>query len=178
MPSNITLRDGLYDPSARFEFTNITDTDFTSQWNGSPIEIKAKETVVVPHYLAVKLTTELVDRIFQDRAKAEEDEMRPKVNNPYWQSRIGMQASIPAMRDPYEKQVMKKAENAVKGIESQIMRSNFKDQLMADMAREPGVAEEAIPEKVQEFAQITSQKQDAPDVKEALVLPKANVAKK
>lgn len=173
MPSNITLRDGLYDPSARFEFENITNSDFTSQWNGSPIEIQAKEKVIVPHYLAVKLTTELVDRIFQERAKAEEDEMRPKVGNQYWVSKIGAQASVPAMREPYEKQIMKKVENAVKGIESQIVRNNFKDQLIADMSREAGVPEEAVPVKVQEFAQITSQKPDAPEVKEAIVLPKA-----
>src|ERR1700722_3052553 len=80
MSSLLKKTDGLFNPVLKFAFTNITDEDFVSAWNGVPITVKAGQTVTLPHHLAHKLTDELVDKIMITNIKTNETEYYK--NNP------------------------------------------------------------------------------------------------
>lgn len=136
MSSNLTVKQGIYDPTKRFEFTNITNKDFTFSWDKSPITVKAGEKAELPHYLAVLATGQLVDQIMFDAAKEDQDKMRIELKNPNYISPKAMSAGIPAMREPYEKKICREvAFSESKMSESQlgIIRGQLKETLQRDL---------------------------------------------
>lgn len=139
---------GLFNPSRWFAFTNITNEKFVSAWDKEPIIVEANETIKVPEYLAKKLSTELIDKILIGNAKA--DEM--KVNQPYYRSPLGMNLAVPAIRDQWEaKMLVELPKGEVPG-GLQIIRTKLRQELEADMAKQPGVATESAPVAFEEFA--------------------------
>lgn len=140
MSSNITVKNGIYDPSKRFEFTNVTDQDFTFTWGGKPIVIKPKQKVILRHHLAVLATTKIVDQIMMDeinKKTAKARESNPNYLAPNQASSLG----VPAARDPYEKMVLKELPPETSNeAELGIIRSEFQEQLLNDMSAKPASA--------------------------------------
>lgn len=164
---------GLFNPALRFAFTNVTDADFTSLWDGRPITVKPGQTVELPHHLAVKMTGELVDSIMMGESKAEEDVQRTKLNDPYWRSPKGMSLGVPAARKPYEDRILRQLDADEESPELQVLRMQIRSELEADLARQPGVPDQAPPSGIAEFAQL-GQQAPAPEPKKPM---KAKVIK-
>jgi hypothetical protein len=162
--------EGVFDPSLRFAFTNITGEDFISAWGGSPIVVKAGETVELPHHLAIKLTGELVDKIMTQEIKEEES----KVGTPYYRSPRGSSIGVPSARKVYEDKILRKLAPDEESVQAQLMRAKLKAELLADMEKKEGVATEPMPSSINEFAQIKRQgdKSDIKEVKSPLKVKK------
>lgn len=141
---------GIYNPSLRFAFTNITAEEFRSAWGGSPIIVKAGETVSLPHHLAVKLTNELVDKIMIGNAKMDE----VAKNQPYYRSNLGGMLGVPAARKVFEDQIVRQLEVNEETPEMQVIRAQIREELIKDLSQKEGVPTEPIPTRVEEFAQI------------------------
>lgn len=121
---------GIYNPAKRFAFTNITKEDFHSAWGGNPIDVKAGETVKLKHHLAVKLTTELVDKIMIGQVKLDETQ----VNQPYYRSPKGTSLGVPHARKVYEDQILKELPDMpADSAEMQIIRAETIEQLSKDL---------------------------------------------
>lgn len=129
MSSIIGKDEGVYNPALRFAFTNITDEDFVSAWNNSPIIIKAHQTVELPHHLADKLTDELVDKIMIGEAKMEELEK----NQQYYRSPKGISLGIPAARKPWEDKIVRQMEVDEESPELQVIRAQIREELTNDL---------------------------------------------
>lgn len=137
MSSNLTVKQGIYDPTRRFEFTNISDKDFTFAWGGTPIKIKAGEKVELPHHLAVLATGRLVDQIMSDEIKVEEDRMKVETRNPYFRSQKGGSLGVPAAREPYETKILKElAPRTDTDSAFQVIRAQKTEELMRDLKQE------------------------------------------
>lgn len=143
---------GLYNPTLRFAFTNITSEDFTSYWGGQPIRIKAGQAVELPHHLAVKLTKELVDHILIGEAKLDEVNYY-KVNqnaqaNTY-RSPKGLSLGVPAARKVWEDKICRQLAVDEESPEIQVLRAQMKEELMAQMNNETAKAPVAVPATVE-----------------------------
>lgn len=140
MSSNLWVKNGVYDPTRRFAFTNITSEEFTFKWGDSPIKVKAGETLELPHHLAVLATTRLVDNIMNKEINEEEVKMRAETRNPHYRSPRGLSPGIPAAREPYETKILRELKpDETKISESQlgVIRSELKETLVKDMKAEP-----------------------------------------
>ncbi len=138
MSSDLWIKQGIYDPTKRFAFTNIADKPFTFTWNKTPITVKAGEEIELPHHLAVLATTQLVDQIMQDDVKQEEEKMKVELRNPQYRSHRAMSAGIPAMRKPIEDKICRELKpNESKITESQlgIIRAELKEKIMDDIKK-------------------------------------------
>jgi sirohydrochlorin ferrochelatase len=139
MSSNLWVKQGIYDPTKRFLFTNITSEPFTFTWGKSPITVKAGEVIELPHHLAVLATTALVDQIMNKEIKEEEDKMKLETKNPYYRSPRGSSLGIPAAREPYEKKICRELERSESKVtESQmgVIRTELAETLKRDLAGE------------------------------------------
>lgn len=135
MSSNLNVKQGIYDPTKRFSFTNISSAPFTFYWAKSPITVKAKETVELPHHLAVLATNQLVDQIFMAEIKEEEVKMAAETKNPLYRSPRAISMGVPAVREVYENKILKELKpNESKISESQlgVIRSQLRDTLIND----------------------------------------------
>lgn len=149
--------EGLYNPSLRFAFTNITDEDFVSYWGGQPITIKAGRSVELQHHLAVKLTKELVDKIMQGEAKL--DEIKYYQNNPNtapnaYRSNKGGLLGIPAARKVWEDKICRLMQLDEESPEVQIMRAELRAELMENQNREVSRDPVPVPSSLAEFAEL------------------------
>lgn len=146
MSSNIWLKNGIYDPSKRFAFTNITDEDFTFRWADNPIKVKAGETVELPHHLAVIATTQLVDKIMIGEVHEEELKVRSETRNPSYRSPRGISLGVPAAREPYEKKILKELEPR-SGTDSQfqIIRAQKAEEILRDLRAENSSTPPVLP---------------------------------
>jgi hypothetical protein len=117
--------EGLYNPSLRFAFTNITAKEFTSKWDGAPINVPAGATVELPHHLAEKLTNELVDLIMQGLAVMDD---RGTMSE-----KQGTSLGVPAMRQIWEDKIVRSLEMDEESPQLQILRSQIKAELEADL---------------------------------------------
>ncbi len=106
MSSNLWVKNGIYDPSKRFAFTNIDTEPFTFYWNKQPITVKVNETVELPHYLAVHATTQLVDKLMIGAERVKTLEIQ-KTNPSYKAPNAAGSLAVPAAREPWEKKVLK-----------------------------------------------------------------------
>jgi len=157
MSSNLTLKEGIYDPTRQFAFTNITDNEFVSAWGGSPIKVKAHQTITLPHHLAVKLTIELVDKIMSEELKVVHDANRAK--DPNWKAGQGAGSmGIPAIRKVWEDKILRELEIDEERPEIQILRSQIKEQLLNDMSQEKAKSVDNVKVVPGEFASIKGKK--------------------
>lgn len=146
--------EGVYNPSRRFAFTNITEEDFVSAWDGSPITIKPGQTVELSHHLADKLTDELVDKIMIGNAKLDE----VAKNQPYYRSPQGMNLGVPAARKVWGDQIVRELSVDEESPEIQVMRAEIKSQLMEDLNKEVSSGPPVLPIIDTEFAGLKEEK--------------------
>lgn len=161
MPKSFLDVQGLYNPSLRFAFTNITTEAFTSYWNGVPIVIKAGETIEISnitpipgagHAIAVKMTGEMVDKIMMDEAKM--DEIR--VNTPYYRSPKGTSLGVPAARKPIEDQILRELSPEEESPAIQTIRKQLLEEIQAGGDEKQTTAPVHIPTSIEEFADINN----------------------
>ncbi len=158
MSSFLDVKNGLYDPSKRFAFTNITSEPFVSAWDGQPITVQPSQTIELTHHLAVKLTGELVDKIMIGNAKM--DELQS--NQPYFRSPKGTSLGVPAARKVWEDQILRELEVDEESPEIQIMRAKIREEIMTDLKAEPSDEKVPVPTGIAEFADL-----DKTETKEA-----------
>jgi hypothetical protein len=139
MSSNFDVKQGIYDPTKRFAFTNITTEPFTFTWGKTPITVKAGETIELPHHLAVLATKQLVDLVMMKEVKEEEDKVKLETKNPYFRSQHGSSLGIPAAREVWEKKIVKEltpSESKISESQMGVIRSELKDTLTRDLKAE------------------------------------------
>lgn len=153
------MKDGIYDPTKRFAFTNITDEPFTSQWGGQPITVKPKDVVELPHHLAVKMTTELVDKIMQEEARQDEITTRAANKDPYWRSPKGISMGVPEARKPYEQKILRELLPDEENPQTAIARARIREELMSDMSAEKSAPVTRMAVSQEEFAEIKPKNQ-------------------
>lgn len=168
MSSFLDKKIGVYDPSKRYGFKNITSEPFTFSWGGNPITVKAGAEIEVPEHYAIVATTKLVDQIMQDEVREEEKKMRAELRDPYWRSPKGIAMGVPAARKPYEDKILRELAFDEENPQTQVMRSQIKEQIMNDMtnAQKPpasidtvvsGIAQFGNPTAPKEFSEIPKQ---------------------
>lgn len=151
---------GVYNPLLRFAFTNITEEDFTSAWDGNPVTVKPGETVEVPEYLAVKFTGELVDKIMLEDVRLNEVEYYKKNRNAMPNTyRAPNSVGVPAARKVWEDQIVKQLQVDEESSQVQVYRAQLKAELTADLQAEPSTAPIPIPTSIEEFADLDKSNQ-------------------
>lgn len=156
MSSNLTVKNGIYDPSKRFAFTNITDKDFTFYWGGNPITVKPKDTVEMPHHLAVLATGKLVDQIMLGEARKDELTMRSANKDPYWRSPKGISVGVPAAREPYETKILRELSPDEENPQTAIMRAKMREELQRDLSGETAAPISRMAVSPEQFAPIAN----------------------
>lgn len=157
------LRQGIYDPTLRFAFTNITEEEFTSAWNSEPIKIPAGHTVELSHHLASKLTKELVDKIMMGNAKLNEIEFYTKNPNSMPNTyRAPSSLGVPSARKIWEDQICRLLAPDEESPQTQLMRIKIKEELLRDLKAEPasGSPLDSAPKSLSEFADLSVQHTD------------------
>lgn len=156
------IRQGIYNPMLRFAWTNISEEEFISAWGGEPIKIPAGHTVELPHYLAAKLTKELVDKIMIGNAKLNELEHYTKnpnlMPNTY---RAPSSLGVPAARAVWENQICRQLAPDEESPQTQLMRIKIKEELLRDLKAEPasGSPLDNAPKGINEFADLNAEKE-------------------
>ena len=126
-------KDGIYDNTRRFAFTNITDDLFTFHWDGKPISIKAHDVIEMPHYLAAIATRKLIDKIMVSKFKKEEED---GINvGKDGRHRFGLSLGVPAARQVYEDQIVRELALDEESPQVAIMRAQMRDEIMGDIKR-------------------------------------------
>jgi hypothetical protein len=148
--------EGVFNPGLRFAFTNITEEEFLSAWDGNPIKIGVGRTVELPHHLAVKLTKELVDKIMIGEAAL--DKATNGVKDPYYRSPKGGMLGVPSAREVWEVKICRLLEDDEESPEKQFMRMQLKEELRNDLeaGQKPADRNIPIPSGVEEFADLTA----------------------
>lgn len=137
--------EGLYNPTLRFAFTNITDEEFTSFWGGQPIAIKPGKTVELTHHLAVKLTKELVDKIMQGLTRIGGEQTKKE----------GTSLGVPSARKIWEDRIVKELRPDEESPEIQVMRAELKAEILAQQNKEQRSEPVHVPTSLEEFADLT-----------------------
>ena len=150
MKSFLDVANGVYDPSRRFAFTNITAEDFASAWGGQPITVRPSQTIELPHHLAVKLTGELVDKIMIGKAKMDE----VASGQAYFRSPQGTSLGVPAARKVWEDQILRELQVDEESPEIQVMRAEIKQEILTDLKNEQSIEPPKGPGSLSEFAEI------------------------
>lgn len=154
--SHIVGKDqGLYDPTKRYAFTNITAEDFVSAWGGAPITIKAGQSVELTQHLANKLTDELVDKIMIGNVKLDEVEYYKK--NPNTEPnryRAASSLGVPAARKVWEDKIVRELAIDEESPQVQIMRAELRAELEAELKKEPTAAPVHVPTSLSEFSEL------------------------
>lgn len=152
MSSYLTVKEGIYDPTRRFAFTNIDTADYTLTWDGKPlVTVKPGESVELPHHLAVMATGELVDRIMMAETKADEE---AHATTPYYRSPKGIAMGVPAARKPFEDKVLKEIPVDQASSQFKILQSQLIETVKADLSAETSKPISSISVKPEEFAGI------------------------
>lgn len=157
---------GVYNPLLRFAFTNITQEDFVSAWDGNPVTVRPGETVEVPEYLAVKFTGELVDKIMlQDVKLNEVNYYKQNPNAAANTYRAPNSVGVPAARKPWEDKIIQQLEVDEESSQVQVYRAQLKAELSADLKAETSTAPVPVPTSIEEFADLD--KSNAPKLAKA-----------
>jgi hypothetical protein len=152
---------GLYNPTLRFAFTNITEEDFTSYWGGVPIIVKPRETIEISnttpipgagHALALKMTGELVDKIMIGNIKLDEAAKK----DPYYRSPEGSSLGVPAARKIWEDQILRQLAPDEESPSIQVMRKQMMEEIKTGTSAQ--VSKEPVkgPGSLEEFADLTA----------------------
>ena len=167
--------EGLYNPTLRFAFTNITNEDFTSKWDGVPVIVKPHETIEVSnttpipgagHALAIKMTGEMVDKIILDEAKA--DEMaHPDL--PYYRSPKASALGVPAARKVWEDQILRELTPDEESPALQTIRKQMRDEIISGGEQKKNTEPPPVPTSAAEFADLTKPSVPKPEAKPAKV---------
>ena len=155
MSSLIGKNEGMYNPARRFAFTNILEEDFVSYWGGSPIIIKAGQTVELPHHLADKLVDEMVNKIMITGIKTNEEEYYKKNPNAAVNTyRAPSSLGVPQVRKQWEDKIVRELAVDEESPEMQVIRAKIKEELQADLQGKAST--EAVPTNinVNEFAEL------------------------
>lgn len=158
MSSYLSVKDGIYDPSKRFGFKNITKEDFTFTWGNQPIKVKAGQEIELPHHLAVLATGKLVDKIMNDSVREEEVKMRTKNKDPMWRSPRGLSTGIPEARKPFETQILRELKIDDENPQMAVIRAQIREELLSDLNAEKAAPVAKMTVKTEEFSQIQSKK--------------------
>ena len=173
---------GLFNPSLRFAFTNISDEDFISHWDKVPVTVKAHETIelsvttpipgVSGHALAVKFTGELVDKIMINEAKM--DELKSKDIN--YRSPKGTSLGVPAVRKVYEDQILRELSIDEESPAIQSLRNQMKKEILSGGKEKQTTLPPTTtaPKSVEDFADLT--KKTEQEVKKPAKTQKINEA--
>lgn len=157
--SLIDKKEGLFDPTKRFAFTNITTEDFKSAWNSVPVIVKAGETIeisnVTPipgagHALAVLMTNQMIDQIIIGDAKLDE----VTKNQPYYRSPKGMSLGVPAVRDIWEKQIVRELDADEESPALQTIRKQMREEIEQGIVAKQETEPVHIPTNIGEFADL------------------------
>jgi hypothetical protein len=155
--------DGLFDPSKRFAFTNISEEVFTSAWGGAPIVVQPGQTVELPHHLANKLTDELVDKIMIGNVKMDEVEYYKKnPNTAPNMFRAPNSLGVPAARKVWEDQIVRELAVDEESPQVQVMRAELKAQLEAELSAQPAREPVQVPTNIAEFSELNNVGQSKP----------------
>ena len=176
MPNSFLEPNGLFNPTLRFAFTNITDEDFVSYWDKVPIHVKPHETIELSamtpipgagHALAVKMTGELVNKIMINEAKM--DELAHE-NVPYYRSPKGGAWGIPALRKVWEDKILRELKPDEESPAIQAMRNQMKKEILTGGEEKQSAQPPPVPKSIEEFADLTKKSEPAPLKPEAKVV--------
>ena len=145
------IEGGVYNPSRRFAFTNITDDLFTFHWDGKPISVKSHQTIELPHHLAIIATNRLVDKILVEESKA--DEVEGQKVNPLYRSRKGIAlGGVPTYRKTFEDKILRELLVDEESPQIAVMRAQIREQLKADIenSAKPAAPVSSVVSAVQE----------------------------
>lgn len=157
MPQSFMQPEGIYDPTLRFAFTNITEEDFVSAWDGNPMTVPPGASIEVPQYLAVKFTGELVDKIMISEVKL--DEVTHYKNNPNAAIntyRGPSSLGVPAARKVWEDQICRQLAVDEESPQMQVIRAQIRAELQDDLNTEVTKEPPHIPSSLDEFADLTA----------------------
>jgi hypothetical protein len=124
---------GMFDPTKRYAFTNITDEVFQFGWNGVTIDVAPKETVELPQYLAYQAVNKIIDQMIMSKNKKDLDKVRETNPNYLTPPGAGMMG-IPAYRETFEKMVVREIAPKT-GNDAKLDVIRAKEQIMADIKR-------------------------------------------
>ena len=137
---------GIYHPMKKYAWTNITDEEFVSYFNGARITIKPGQTVKLNQHLADKLTNELVDKIMITNAKADENKYYKKNPNTRPNDyRAASSLGVPAARKVWEDQIVKELPADPDSPEMQIMREEMKIEILTQSKANPSTEPVKVP---------------------------------
>ncbi len=169
--------EGIFNPVLKFAFTNITEEDFVSAWNGVPITVKPGQTVSLPHHLADKMTDELVDKIMITGVKTNEVEYYK--NNPNTAPNLYRAPSslgVPAARKLWEDKIVRQLDVDEESPEIQVIRAQIKEELLSDMSKETSKAPVPVP-SLGDFAEIKTPQEAEVEVTTTLKAKRARKVK-
>lgn len=167
--SIIGKNEGLFNPTKRFAFTNITVEDFKSAWNSVPVVVKPGETIeisnVTPipgagHALAVLMTNQLIDQIIIGNAKLDESTK----NQPYYRSPQGMSLGVPAVREIWEKQIIRELDPEEESPALQTIRKQMREEIEQGISGKQETEPVHIPTSLNEFADLANVKKEMVEV--------------
>lgn len=174
MPNSFLRPEGLFNPTLRFAFTNITDKEFVSFWDKVPIKVQPNETIelsmttpipgVTGQALAVKMTGELVDKLIIEKAKAEE----VANGEAFYKSPTGITLGVPTARKEYEDKILRELDVDEESPAMQSMRNQMKKEILGTDEKQPAQAME-MPNTVEEFGDLTADRSIKVEKKEAKV---------
>lgn len=173
MPKSFLQPEGLYNPSLRFAFTNITTEVFTSYWDRIPIVIQPGETIEVSnttpipgagHAIAVKMTEEMVDKIMMGEAKL--DEVNFYKNNPgvminSYRSPKGSSLSVPAARKIWEDQILRQLDPEEESPALQTIRKQLLQEISGKQEQKADT-QIPVPNSIEEFADLGVKREEKP----------------
>lgn len=145
---------GMFDPSKRYAFTNITDEPFSFGWNGVNIDVAPKETIEIPQYLAYQAVNKMIDQLIMAKNKKDLDKIRE--TNPAYLTPPGAgMMGIPAYRVTFEDMIVKEL-TPKSGNDAKLDIIRAKEAVMSDIRRSQEEAKpvESIKIAQTEFAEL------------------------
>lgn len=125
---------GMYDPTKRYGFKNISNETFTFTWDRNPITVQPGQEVELPEHLAILATHKLVDKVMQDEIHAEEKKVRAETKDPYWKNPKGISMAVPHARKIYEDKIIRLLKVDEQSPQIQILRAQAKEQILNDLS--------------------------------------------
>lgn len=152
---------GVYDPTKRYGFKNITEKPFTFSWDNNPITVPPGEEIELPEYMAIMATHKQVDQIMSEIAF--EDTVRLRKENKDYAARspLGIAMGVPSARKPYEDKILRELKLDEKNPQVQILRAQIKEQLMTDLTngQKPAAPIESVVAGIAQFGNPTAPKE-------------------
>lgn len=148
MSSNLTKKEGIYDPTKRGAFTNWSDEDFTGVWAGEKILIAKGKTVTLPEHLAIKFTNEFVTR---EMVKEDIAKFVPNAKAEVYGQSERTLTGIPAARAPFEAKTLKWLDRSEESPEMQLLRMQVFEEVKRDFTASPSTEPPRAPKSRKEL---------------------------